>query len=129
VLLGHGNFMLWKAQLLTHLRSHSLLGHIDGSTIVPVETITKTTGDGDDRRTEEVVNPDYATWYVRDQTVLGCILATVTEDILAHIMSAPTARQAWSILERMFASKTRERAPSSPSPRRRGPLLRTTSAT
>jgi hypothetical protein len=71
VRLGHGNFMLWKAQLLTHLRSHSLLGHIDGSTIVPAETVTKTTGDGDDRRTEEVVNPDYATWYVRTRPCLA----------------------------------------------------------
>jgi hypothetical protein len=81
VRLSHGNFMLWRAQMFTHLRSHSLLGHIDGSLIVPAETITTTTGDGDARRTTEVVNPDYATWYVRDQTVLDYILSTVTEDI------------------------------------------------
>lgn len=110
VRLGHGNFMLWRAQMFTHLRSHSLLGHIDGTLTVPAETIVTTTGEGAERQTVETVNPDYATWYVRDQTVLGCILATVTEDILAHIMSAPTSRQAWTILERMFASRTRARA-------------------
>jgi hypothetical protein len=81
VRLSHGNFMLWRAQMFTHLRSHSLLGHIDSSLIVPAKTITTTTGDGDARRTTEVVNPDYATWYVHDQTVLDYILSTVTEDI------------------------------------------------
>jgi hypothetical protein len=92
VRLGHGNFMLWRAQMYTHLRSHSLLGYIDGSLVVPAETISNTTGDGEARRTEEIVNPDYATWYVRDQTVLSGILATVTEDVLAHIMNAQTSR-------------------------------------
>ncbi|KAK1630411.1 hypothetical protein QYE76_004726 [Lolium multiflorum] len=75
--------------------------------VVPAETISNTTGDGEARRTEEIVNPDYATWYVRDQAVLSGILATVTEDVLAHIMNAQTSRQAWTILERMFASRTR----------------------
>jgi hypothetical protein len=110
VRLGHNNYMLWRAQMLTHLRSHSLLGHIDGSLIVPAETISTTVGEGQDSHTVETVNPDFATWYIRDQTVLGGILATVTEDILAHAMSAPTLREAWTILEMMFASRTRARA-------------------
>jgi hypothetical protein len=110
VRLGHNNYMLWRAQMLTHLRSHSLLGHIDGSLIVPAETISTTVGEGQDSHTVETVNPDFATWYIRDQTVLGGILATVTEDILVHVMSAPTSREAWTILERMFASRTRVRA-------------------
>jgi hypothetical protein len=110
VRLGHNNYMLWRAQMLTHLRSHSLLGHIDGSLIVPAETISTTVGEGQDSHTVETVNPDFATWYIRDQTVLGGILATVTEDILAHVMSAPTSREAWPIPERMFASRTRARA-------------------
>ncbi|KAK1683876.1 hypothetical protein QYE76_044724 [Lolium multiflorum] len=110
VKLGHGNFMLWKAQMLVHLRSHSLLSHVDGTAAVPDENIVTTTGDGDDRRTVQTVNPEFATWYIRDQTVLSGILATVTEDILAHVMSANTAREAWCTLEQMFASRTRARA-------------------
>ena len=110
VRLGHNNFMLWKAQMLTHLRSHSLLGHVDGSLAVPAPTIVITTGEGETRHTEEIINPDFATWYVRDQTVLGGILATVTEDILAHVMNAGTSAEAWTILERMFASRSRARA-------------------
>ena len=62
VRLGHTTFMLWKAQMLTHLRSHSLLGLIDSSLTAPAQTIVTTTGEGEMRRSEEIVNPDYATW-------------------------------------------------------------------
>jgi hypothetical protein len=61
VRLGHGNFMPWKAQMFTHLRSHSLLGHIDGSLAMHAETIVTTIGDGEALQTVEAVNPDYAT--------------------------------------------------------------------
>jgi hypothetical protein len=30
VRLSNDNFMLWQAQMLTHLRGNSLLGYIDG---------------------------------------------------------------------------------------------------
>jgi hypothetical protein len=55
------------------------------------------------------VNPDYATWYVSDQVVLGGFFSTVREEVLAHIMNAPTSRAAWVILERMFSSRSRAR--------------------
>ena len=127
VRLSTANFMLWQAQMLTHLRGHSLLGYIDGSIQAPEATIFTTTEDG----RSEVVNPEYATWYVCDQTVLSGFFSTVTEEVLAHIMNAPTARAAWLILERMFTSRSRARVIQirSPRPRRKESLLRTTSAT
>jgi hypothetical protein len=90
VKLSNSNFMLWQAQMLTHLRGHSLLGYIDGSIEAPAETIFNTTDAG----RSEVVNPEYATWYIRDQTVKGGFFSTVTEEVLAHIMNAQTAREA-----------------------------------
>jgi hypothetical protein len=78
--------MLWKAQMLTHLRSNSLLGYIDGNIIAPNTDITTTTDEGANRQTVTTVNPEFATWYVRDQTALSGFLATVTEEVLAHIM-------------------------------------------
>jgi hypothetical protein len=72
-------------------------------------TITKSAGTGADRITSEIVNPNYVVWYVRDQTVLSGFFATVTEEVLATIMGAATAREAWLILEGMFASRSRSR--------------------
>jgi hypothetical protein len=105
VKLSVANFMLWQAQMLTHLRGHSLLGFIDGSIKAPKATIVTTT----DKGRSEVVNPKYATWYVCDQTMLSGFFSTVTEEILAHIMNAPMARAAWVVLERMFSSRSRAR--------------------
>jgi hypothetical protein len=110
VRLNHTNYMLWRAQMITHLRSHPhLLGHITGSTQAPGSFIEEVTGTGDDRITSQVTNPAYATWYVRDQTVLSGFFATVTEEVLASIMGAPTAHDAWMILEGMFSSRSRAR--------------------
>ena len=92
--------------MLTHLRGHSLLGYIDGSIHEPTETVSATTDQGG---RSQVVNPEYATWFVRDQTVLSGFFATVTEEILAAIMNVPIARAAWVILEGMFASRSRAR--------------------
>ncbi|KAK1601132.1 hypothetical protein QYE76_007893 [Lolium multiflorum] len=110
VRLNHTNYMLWRAQMITHLRSHPhLLGHITGSTQAPPSFIEEVTGTGDDRITSQVTNPEYATWYVRDQTVLSGFFATVTEEVLASIMGAPTAHDVWMILEGMFSSRSRVR--------------------
>jgi hypothetical protein len=62
VKLSIANFMLWQAQMLTHLWGHSLLGFIDGSIKALEATIITTT----DKGRSEVVNPEYATWYVHD---------------------------------------------------------------
>lgn len=48
-------------------------------------------------------------WYMKDQFILGWILATVSEDVLPHIMATVTAEAAWGTLERMFASRSRAR--------------------
>jgi hypothetical protein len=106
VRLNHTNHMLWHAQMVAHLRSHSLLGHVDGSIVAPAATVAETVGTGDNAITSEVVNPAYATWYMRDQTVLSGFFATVTEEVLASIMGVTTAHQAWLALEGMFASKS-----------------------
>ena len=60
--LGYGNFIPWKMQMFTHLWKHSLLSHVDDSLIVPAETISTTSGEGEAQQTMEINNPDYATW-------------------------------------------------------------------
>jgi hypothetical protein len=58
VRLNHNNYMLWRAQMITHLRSHPhLLGHVDGTTKAPTPTIEQTTGTGADALTATITNP------------------------------------------------------------------------
>jgi hypothetical protein len=110
VRLNHGNYMLWCAQMITHLRSHPhLLGHVDGTTKAPSPTIEQTTGTGADALMATITNLEYATWYVRDQTVLSGFFATITEEVLATIMGAATVHDAWLVLESMFACRSKAR--------------------
>ncbi|KAK1662910.1 hypothetical protein QYE76_051069 [Lolium multiflorum] len=85
--------------------SHAMAPPVLSAVTAPAETIVV---DNDAGRSE-VVNPEYATWYVCHQTVLSGFFSTVMEEVLAHIMNASTARVAWLILKRMFSSRSRAR--------------------
>uniref|UniRef100_A0A8R7V9V0 Retrotransposon Copia-like N-terminal domain-containing protein n=1 Tax=Triticum urartu TaxID=4572 RepID=A0A8R7V9V0_TRIUA len=98
---------MWKAQFLTFLRTYNLLGIASGEEMAPAPTMEPTTGTGDGRSTTQVENPEYTIWYRKDHTILGGILATVSEDILPYVMAATSAAEAWGQLERMFASRSR----------------------
>uniref|UniRef100_A0ACD5V3W7 Uncharacterized protein n=1 Tax=Avena sativa TaxID=4498 RepID=A0ACD5V3W7_AVESA len=109
VRLTSENHLMWKAQLLAFLRTHKLLGIVNGQEPAPVKTIDTTTGTGDSAVTTKVANAAYTAWYSKDQAILGGILATVSEDLLPHVMAATSAAEAWGQLERMFASRSRAR--------------------
>jgi hypothetical protein len=100
---------MWKAQILAYLRTHQILGIVNGQEAAPAKTISTTTGTGVDRVTTQVANTEYTTWYTKDQGILGGILTTVSEDILPHVMVAASVAEAWEQLERMFASRSRAR--------------------
>ena len=82
VRLSRDNHLMWKAQFLTFLRTYNLLGIASGGEMAPAPTVEQTTGTGEGRTTTQVENPEYTIWYRKDQTILGGILATVSEDIL-----------------------------------------------
>ncbi|KAK1693377.1 hypothetical protein QYE76_010074 [Lolium multiflorum] len=116
VRLTHENHMMWKAQFLTYLRTHQLLGIVNGDEAAPAKTVVVESGTGDDRTTSRTTNTAYVTCGSmgaagadEDQAILGGILATVSEDILSHVMAAVSAAEAWGQLERMFASRSRAR--------------------
>jgi histone deacetylase 1/2 len=95
VRLTNENHLMWKAQILAYLRTHQLFGIVNGQVAAPAKTISTTTGTGADRVTTQVANAEYTTWYIKDQAILGGILATVSEDILPHVMAAASAAEAW----------------------------------
>jgi hypothetical protein len=88
------NHLMWKAQLLAYLHTHQLLDIINGQEPAPSKTTSVQTGTGDNQVTTEVANAAYITWYTKDQAILGGILATVSEDIVPHVMAATSAADA-----------------------------------
>lgn len=103
--LSRDNHMMWKAQVLAYLRTHCLFPIASGDEAAPAKAISSGTGDS----ATQVPNPAYAVWYHKDQTILGGILATVSEDVLPHIMMATSAAGAWGTLETLFAARSRAR--------------------
>lgn len=109
VKLTQENYLLWSAQILPYLRSQGLVGFVDGSTPAPSQTITIEPSEATNGRSI-VINPEYTVWYHQDQLVLSLINSSVTEEVLGTMIGIITAREAWTTLEKQFASTSRARA-------------------
>jgi hypothetical protein len=56
-----------------------------------------------------ILNPDYATWCVRDQHVLTYLVTSLSREVLAGIDSNSTAATMWATISKMFASQSQSR--------------------
>jgi hypothetical protein len=61
------NFLLWRAQLLPHLRGAQLLGFLDGSNPAPPQQIASSI----DPNARAIPNPAYDRWFNQDQHILS----------------------------------------------------------
>jgi hypothetical protein len=64
--LTRNNHALWKAQVLSALQGAQVAHLIDPETPLPDKTISQEV----DKKTVQVLNPEYALWVVKDQQ--GC---------------------------------------------------------
>ncbi|CAL1353624.1 unnamed protein product [Linum trigynum] len=92
--LNGDNFPTWRAQLVTLLQGLDLLKYLDGSHPPPAPDA------------EAAVRIH---WFRQDQLLLHYILASFTPSVAPYVTSAASSRDAWLILERMFASQSRQR--------------------
>lgn len=68
------------------MRGHNLYGHLDGTTPVPVETITS--------NTLPIVNPNYVNCFRQDQLIQNAILASIDPTFAAIAAAAIAAKAA-----------------------------------
>uniref|UniRef100_A0A803NUC9 Integrase catalytic domain-containing protein n=1 Tax=Cannabis sativa TaxID=3483 RepID=A0A803NUC9_CANSA len=105
--LDRNNFPLWKTMVNTIIRGHRLDGFINGSRPTPPEFITTgtpiegVTGSGMD------VNPEYETWLVYDQLLMGWLYGSMTEAIASEVMGCQTALALWNSLEELYGAHSR----------------------
>ncbi|CAL1354708.1 unnamed protein product [Linum trigynum] len=92
--LTSDNFPTWGAQLFTLLSGLDLLRFLDGTHPEPAATAPAA-----ERRH----------WYRQYQLLLHSILASVSPDVAPYVSAATSYRQAWTILEQMFAMQSRQR--------------------
>jgi hypothetical protein len=107
VKLGPDNFLHWRASLMPILRSHFLVGFIDGSFPCPSERVAVTTPAG---TTQMVPNPEYRSWIQQDQAILSAIVSSCTPAVSGLILFATTAQDAWTTLDGSFSTQSSSRS-------------------
>ena len=93
VKLDRLNFMLWRKQVLTSIRENRLEHLISNDQMIPYRYITHIEADGSIQKIE---NPAYIHWRAQDQdqTLIGWILSSITEDILSFILNCDNSFEA-----------------------------------
>lgn len=104
--LARHNHATWRAQVLATIRGARLEGYLTGANKQPAAEIDSKQGD----KTVKIINPAYEDWLASDQQVLSFLLASVSKELLVQVAAKPTAAEAWTAIETMFASRTRARA-------------------
>ena len=94
------NYLIWRAQVGPLLRSHLLMGYVDGSFRCPQPIVLVSHGSG----TQEQPNPAYQHWIQQDQAILSAFVSSMTEGVVGMVMFATTSYEAWETLSGAFAS-------------------------
>ena len=95
--------LLWRAQVVSLLRSNLLHGYVEGTFPSPSSIVTTTK---EDSTPETQPNPAFAAWVQQDQAILSAFLSSSTPAVGAMIMLAETSAQAWSIVGHTFAAQS-----------------------
>jgi hypothetical protein len=106
VKLSAETHLLWRAQVVSLLRSNLLHGFVEGTYPCPSSTIAVTK----DGAQETTPNPAFAAWLQQDQAILSALHSSSTVEVGAMIMFAESSAEAWNIIERSFAARTTARA-------------------
>ncbi|KAJ1376907.1 gag-polypeptide of LTR copia-type [Sesbania bispinosa] len=88
--LNGTNYPAWRIQLNALLIGHNLKGYADCTNTCPQSN-----------------HPDYDTWIRQDKLIIQALVSSVSESVITLLGNVATSKQAWNILENMFANKSR----------------------
>jgi gag-polypeptide of LTR copia-type len=98
--LNESNFLTWKSQILPLIYGYDLSKFLESSP--PEKTRLTVSGHLE-------FNPSYLSWRRQDQLLLGWLRSSLTEPLLAQVVSSTSAREFWTALEDYFSSTSRAR--------------------
>jgi hypothetical protein len=98
--LSNSNFLLWKFQMLSLIRSMGLEHHIT-STSKPDDEITDSSGTG-------TKNPNVEWWILNDGLLISWLLGNMKEEVLSMILGGDTTHYIWSSLHEQLLPNTKE---------------------
>nr|KYP46384.1 Retrovirus-related Pol polyprotein from transposon TNT 1-94 [Cajanus cajan] len=86
------SYPAWKVQLNALLVGYDLIGLVDGQLTCPAPN-----------------HRDFIYWRRQDQLTLHAIISSVDQNVITLLGNIKTSKQAWDILNKRYASKTRAR--------------------
>ena len=106
--LDRNNFPLWKTMVFTIIRGHRLEGYLNGQRSCPSEMVSISRVDGNGAAVTEIQrNPEYESWIVHDQLLMGWLYGSMTEAIASEVMGCGSAHALWSALEKLHGAHSK----------------------
>lgn len=104
--LSDTNYLLWKTQFESLLRSQKLLGFVNGQ--IPAPEATRVTTVNNVAVTSP--NPTYEAWICTDELIKSWLFGTLSEEVLGLVHALSTSQEVWQSLASSFnrSSVTRE---------------------
>jgi hypothetical protein len=100
--LDESNYIGCLNVIVPMLKSHDMMGIVDGSNPCPPKLII-------DEQGKSGPNLDYSLWVRKDQFLLGWLNLTLSESILTTMFGLNSSNQVWNTLKTRFASESRSR--------------------
>ena len=97
--LDSSNYIIWRYQISSIFRTHSLFGFLDGSKPCPSQFLVDETG-----HLTTNVDPEYQAWIIQDQALITLLNATLSENALAHVVGKSSSREVWLALKKQYSS-------------------------
>ncbi|VFQ90140.1 unnamed protein product [Cuscuta campestris] len=86
-----------RRQVRSTLIALDLIGYVDGTLHAPSKVL------------EGAANPCYSIWFRQDQSIIGALLGSCSDQVQPLISTCETACEAWTNLHAAFASSSRGR--------------------
>lgn len=107
--LTRDNFLIWKVQVLPHVRAAAMTGYLDGTIKEPAAVIVTEKETNGKKEIVETPNPEHAIWVTQDQQVLTFLLASMSREVLMQVSNHTTAAGVWQALVESFSAQSRAR--------------------
>ena len=107
--LTRDNFLVWKVQVLPHVRAAAMMGYLDGSIKEPAAVIVTEKETNGKKEIVETPNAEHAIWVTQDQQVLTFLLASLSREVLMQVSNHTTAAGVWQALVESFSAQSRAR--------------------
>jgi gag-polypeptide of LTR copia-type len=96
--LNDSNFLIWKSQIVPLIQGHDLNQFLTSS---PPETTTQNSNG------EITINLYYLFWHRQDQLLLAWLRSSLTELVLAQVISSTTSKEFWIAIEDRYSFTSR----------------------